>query len=353
MHGDPQLPAQLVGIVTTGSGEGPVPVPVRIQPPGQRREAFLEAVLDELRPDVAVLNHFSTSWGLTLPVVAPELPLVGIAHSWHTITRADEPETAHERMQRAMDGLATLVVPSDYCLQEGRELGLRYPERTHVIRYPLQQQFVDAVELDQPRTGVVFAGELIPRKNAAALLQAAALLPDLNLTIVGEGAEQESLEVMAAELGIAGAWRSPGSLGPDAMQSTMARGRGVLPSEPQRIVRHRLHRGARLRNARDRLSHDRRDRAYVRHRGGRQPGSTRPQRRSRSRSSASAPIAGTGRRCAQRSWARTRPATWRLSTRAFCRARRGPDERRTGAVAGPTASHLVRGEPANWVPDPI
>jgi glycosyltransferase involved in cell wall biosynthesis len=223
IHADPQLPAKVVGIVTTGSGEGPVPVPLRIQPPGQRREAFLKAVLDELRPDVAVLNHFSTSWGLTLPVVAPELPLVGIAHSWHTITQAHEPETAHERMQRAMDGIATLVVPSEYCLQEGRELGLRYPERTHVIRYPLQQQFVDPIELDRPRTGVVFAGELIPRKNAAALLQAAALLPDLSLTIVGEGAEEERLEVMAAELGITGRVAFAGSLGPEAMQSTMAR----------------------------------------------------------------------------------------------------------------------------------
>ena len=32
IHGDPQLPAQVVGIVTTGSGEGPVPVPVRSNP---------------------------------------------------------------------------------------------------------------------------------------------------------------------------------------------------------------------------------------------------------------------------------------------------------------------------------
>ena len=94
IHGDGELPVEVVGTVTTGSGDGQAPVPVRVLEQGQRREAFLEAVLDELRPDVALLNHFSTSWGLTLPVVAPELPLVGVAHSWHQITQAEDPEAA-------------------------------------------------------------------------------------------------------------------------------------------------------------------------------------------------------------------------------------------------------------------
>ncbi len=222
IHGDGEFPVQAVGIVTTGSGDGRAPVPVRVLEQGQRREAFLEAVLDELQPDVALLNHFSTSWGLTLPTVAPELPLVGVAHSWHQITQAEDPDAARERMHRAMGGLSALVVPSDYCLDEGRELGLPYPDATRVIRYPLQSRFADPVAVDGPRSGTVFAGELIPRKNPVALLEAAKLLPELTVTIVGEGKERAALEAMTSETGIADRVRFAGSLDPAAMQATMA-----------------------------------------------------------------------------------------------------------------------------------
>ncbi len=217
------LPVEVVGIVSTGSGDGHAPVPVRVMGQDERREAFLEAVLDELQPDVALLNHFSTSWGLTLPVVAPRLPLVGVGHSWHQITQIEDPEAARERMHRAMAGLSALVVPSEYCLDEGRKLGLPYPDTTRLIRYPLQPRFAQPVELDQPRAGALFAGELIPRKNPAGLLGAAALVPDLTLTIVGEGAQQAALEAMTADAGIAERVEFAGSLDPAAMQSTMSR----------------------------------------------------------------------------------------------------------------------------------
>ena len=222
IHGDGELPVEVVGIVSNGSGDGDAPVPVRVLGEGQRREPFLEAVLDELRPDVALLNHFSTSWGLTLPAVAPQLPLVGVAHSWHQITQAEDPEAAQERMHRAMGGLSALVVPSEYCLDEGRELGLPYPGTTRVIRYPLQHRFAQPVEADRARSGAVFAGELIPRKNPAGLLGAAELLPDLTLTIVGEGSQQAALETMTADAGIAERVRFVGSLDPAAMQAAMS-----------------------------------------------------------------------------------------------------------------------------------
>jgi hypothetical protein len=222
IHGDGELPVEVVGTVTTGSGDGQAPVPVRVLEQGQRREAFLEAVLDELRPDVALLNHFSTSWGLTLPVVAPELPLVGVAHSWHPLTHAEDREIARERMHRAMGGLSALVVPSEHCLDEGRELGLPFPDAIQVIRYPLQSRFAEPVEVDRPRSGVVFAGELIPRKNPAGLLGAAELVPDLTLTIVGAGTQRAALEAMTADAGIADRVRFAGSLDPAAMRAAMS-----------------------------------------------------------------------------------------------------------------------------------
>lgn len=228
---DPDLPVELVAIVSTGSGQGPAPASVHVLEAGQRREQFLESLLAELQPDVALLNHFVTGWGTSLPRVAPSLPLVGIAHSWHSITFADDPRLALERMQNAMDGLAALVVPSEHCLREGRSLGLRYPERTHVVRYPMPRAFTKPVEEPRSRAGVVFAGELIPRKNAAAVVQAAALLDDLTVTIAGEGAERENLERMAAELGLAERVRFAGSLAPDELRSAIAHAEAFcLPS---------------------------------------------------------------------------------------------------------------------------
>lgn len=222
IEADPELPVELVGIVTTGSGEGQAPVPLRIPAQGQQREPFIRSVLDELRPDVAVLNHFSTAYGLALPAVAPELPLVGIAHSWHSITQSDQPAVAGERMQRTMDALSALVVPSEYPLREGRQLGLRYPAATHVIRYPLPHLFAEPIDLRQQRSGVVFAGELVGRKNGAALIAAAARIGDMTVTLAGEGDQLATLEALAAELGVADRVRFTGSLAPDAIRRAMA-----------------------------------------------------------------------------------------------------------------------------------
>jgi glycosyltransferase involved in cell wall biosynthesis len=222
IEADPELPVELVGIVTTGSGEGRAPVPLRIPAQGQQREPFLRSVLDELRPDVAVLNHFSTAYGLALPAVAPELPLVGIAHSWHSITQSDQPAVAGERMQRTMDALSALVVPSEFALEEGRRLGLRYPAAIHVIRYPLPHLFAERIDLRQQRSGVVFAGELVGRKNGAALIAAATRIGDMTVTLAGEGDQLATLEALAAELGVADRVRLTGSLAPDAIRRAMA-----------------------------------------------------------------------------------------------------------------------------------
>jgi glycosyltransferase involved in cell wall biosynthesis len=223
IHADPDSPLQIAGIVGTGSGEGSAPVPVRILGEGQKRPEFLAAVVAELQPDIAILNHFGTSWGLLLPRIAPGLPLVGIAHSWHQITLGEDPETAFERTQRAMNGLTAMVAPSEHCLGEGLALGLRYPADARVIRCPLPGRFAEPLALDEPRAGVVYAGGLIPRKNPAALLEAVALLPDLTLTYAGVGGERGSLGRRAAELGIESRVRFAGSLDPEQLRTAVAR----------------------------------------------------------------------------------------------------------------------------------
>jgi glycosyltransferase involved in cell wall biosynthesis len=105
-------------------------------------------------------------------------------------------------MQLALDALAALVVPSEHCLQEGRSLGLRYPAATHVIRYPLPLYFEAPVDLGQSREGVLYAGELVSRKNPIALVEAMALLPDIRLVLAGDGPERSALAGLANRLGL-------------------------------------------------------------------------------------------------------------------------------------------------------
>lgn len=199
------LPAEIVGIVTGGRGALPFPVARRALRKGQTRPEFLRETIDELRPDAAILHHVATPWGQLLPEVAPDLPTVGVAHSWHSATLlADERERQDElgRIQAAMSSLSALVVGSAHALEEGGALGLCYPARTEVIPYPLHQRFCEAVDVDRARAGVVFAGGLIGRKNPVLLLELAARRPDLEVILAGEGPEETALRTRAAELAL-------------------------------------------------------------------------------------------------------------------------------------------------------
>ncbi len=217
------LGVEIVGIVSNRPAERPSPVPIRGRSRGETPEAFVAALQAEFQADVAILHELKGQWAEALPRMAPGLPRIGIAHSWHSITQGPEPEEARERVQTALNRLAVLVVPTKHALREGRGLGLRLPANTRVIRYPLPHAFAQPVVLDQPRSGVVFAGELIARKNAIALLEATSLSSNLALTIVGAGPEQHELERAANAIGLKPRVRFVGSVGPNDLRSILSR----------------------------------------------------------------------------------------------------------------------------------
>ena len=91
-----------------------------------------------------------------------------------------------------------------------------------MIRYPLPHLFAEPIDLRQQRSGVVFAGELVGRKNGAALIGAAERIGDVTVTLAGEGDQLATLEALAAERGVADRVGFAGSLAPDAMRRAMA-----------------------------------------------------------------------------------------------------------------------------------
>jgi glycosyltransferase involved in cell wall biosynthesis len=217
--------AEIVGIATWANSDAEEPVPRRSIPEGEPRTAFLGRVVAELRPDAVLLQHFANDWGLTMPTAAPGLPLVGVAHSWHNFTMVEDPgerEQARRRTQEAMDGLAVMVVGSEFTYREGLQLGLRYPPRTVVIPYPLQQAFAAPIDVGGPRSGVAFTGSLMPRKNVPALLESIALLPDLTVTVCGVGPDAAALGARAGELGLGDRAKFPGFVELENLRALLA-----------------------------------------------------------------------------------------------------------------------------------
>ena len=88
------------------------------------------------------------------------------------------------------------------------QLGFR-PERVAVVPPGIDARFSPGDEPESPDPLVVAVGRLMPAKRFDALIRAAAdarqLVPDLRLTIVGEGYERHELERLVTELG-AGEW---------------------------------------------------------------------------------------------------------------------------------------------------
>ena len=125
----PRYDIEVVGVVVSDISTRPAPVPVYGPARGQNRLEFLREVLARTRPDVILLHHFGTQNGLLLAQLVPEIPLVGIAHSWHAVTFASDTaiDAARARMIEAMAGLRAIVLVSEHCRREGVALGFDYP----------------------------------------------------------------------------------------------------------------------------------------------------------------------------------------------------------------------------------
>lgn len=183
---------EVAGVLAPSAGDPTAPVPVFHRPEGVSIASFYEELLERLAPDVVLMNHIAHTVGVTHSGLAAAPPAVGVVHSWHSITfAAGEEERARARgvTERALAGLAGMVVPSGHCLEEGESLGLPVPPGTEVIHYPLQPLYLESgIEVrGEERCGALYVGSLIERKNPLGLVEAAALDRGVDVTFVGTG----------------------------------------------------------------------------------------------------------------------------------------------------------------------
>ncbi len=188
------------------------PLPIFMQPEGGRPRRFTRLLLEEQRPDVVLVNNIAAFNGARYvrvqASVAPDLPTVAVVHEWRAIWAKGEEEDAERyraAAQEALGHVKAVVFPSIHTRDVGADdLGLTYPEQALVINNPVQPAFADPhLQVDEPRSGVVFVGSFNDRKNPQSLLRAMTDLPGLTLTMQGRGPLEEDLQELAAELGIA------------------------------------------------------------------------------------------------------------------------------------------------------
>ena len=189
------------------TGACPAPLLGRIPRHPNRRHPRM---LRRAKPDVVLFNHVTNRtvarWAKLHRQLAPTVPAIGIAHSWHPVTQFDS-EREQQRLefaQRGIDAVQALCFGSSHCRTEGEELGVAYPPLVEVIHNPLQHAYLAPADVvGVQRRGVAYLGSLIPRKNVAALIEAIATRPGLELTVAGEGAEEGELHALTSRLGIA------------------------------------------------------------------------------------------------------------------------------------------------------
>jgi glycosyltransferase involved in cell wall biosynthesis len=206
---EPGCPVEIIGVVPPAPPARELPLPVFARPREEPTGAFYERIVRELAPDAVIMHHFAHTIGLTHARMSGAPPAIGIAHSWHAITfrSGTERQRARAVAEEALGGLDAVVGMSHHCLLEGERLGLRYPAAVELIYHPLQPLYSAGEadpERDRARRGIAYLGSLIPRKNPAALVEAAARLPDVDVVLAGHGELEEGIASLIASLSLEG-----------------------------------------------------------------------------------------------------------------------------------------------------
>lgn len=112
------------------------------------------------------------------------------------------------------------VAPSRYTRDRLVERGLD-ADRVHLVHNPGPASVPGRSGVSRPRK-IAYLGRLVPNKGVDVLLRAAALVPGIELSILGDGPELPALRELALRLGLGGAATFPGWVGPETIRRELS-----------------------------------------------------------------------------------------------------------------------------------
>jgi glycosyltransferase involved in cell wall biosynthesis len=93
-----------------------------------------------------------------------------------------------------LEHVSCFVAPSTFTMRKFVEAGFRYADRIECIPYFVDCAHISADWSFDTTHGVVFAGRLVAHKGVWTLLEAAAMVPEVTITILGDGELRSALE---------------------------------------------------------------------------------------------------------------------------------------------------------------
>jgi glycosyltransferase involved in cell wall biosynthesis len=206
---------EVVGGVTVhriGSLRTPFHPTFRFCPPWRTTKS-VPALLAEIEPDVVHTQaHFLVGRSAVRTATAAGIPVVATNHFMpeNLLGYGPLPRWTHRLLARlAWRDLARVFGRATVCTTPTPRAA-ELLERNGLNRPVMAISCgIDRAHYAGPRTELVgaptvlFVGRLDAEKNVHELLEAAALLPDVHVELVGDGSERRRLEELAARLGIA------------------------------------------------------------------------------------------------------------------------------------------------------
>lgn len=199
---------EIAGVVATNAHSStrgvPSPVKVLIPPKNAKDEKhWYFDVLDTLKPDCVVFFHIAHRWAIYH--AESSVPMVGAIHSWTQVTQTEEEKSlrAKHLLSRIIPRCNSLVFPSRFTVEEGKEIGFSYFSPVHVAHNPLAEAFagVKAVVPESARkvSSVVSVGALEPMKRMDFVVRGSKEC-NADAIIIGNGSERQRLEELACQL---------------------------------------------------------------------------------------------------------------------------------------------------------
>jgi glycosyltransferase involved in cell wall biosynthesis len=171
-----------------------------------------QSVLERFNPDVIHIHHLETRFTFACISTKGAIPLVTTVHSTHSIDFSESPKRNlnYQLVQRNLDLADNLVFVSRFLRKRFEEFfpGKLRKIMSRVIPNPLDSTRYFPVPKEKAREKlgwlpdevvILFVGNLIPRKGAGLLFEAAIILLQtfrlkFRLVLVGDGPQKSNLE---------------------------------------------------------------------------------------------------------------------------------------------------------------